>query len=409
MTSGLDRRTFDAIIVGGGIVGTAAARALAREGLDVALFERTRLGFGASSRNIGFVFLHGRKGVSLDIARRNRVLLDNFYDEVGGDFEYRRNGGLVLCESQEQLPLLKEFVDARRRDGLNVEFIDRHSLLELAPDVHENVLGASFCSDDAQIGTATVVRALAGSAVRSGATVLEGYDVLEILTASGRVTGISTHVGRFEAPIVVWATGPWHRMATSSGPLELPVKSMRNQLIATTPQLPRLKCVLYGAICLAAYTPLVKDLPSFSPDLFDQRETKAGECMMDAISQRVDGSYVFGGPVDEAGFSWEPDVDGVGRILRRFVRLFPGLATSGFKESWAGRIPYTSDNLPIIDRHPAATGLLVASGLSFGNSSALVAAEGLADLAMERPKSELIAQLGIDRTTLTNDFSYSLG
>ena len=107
MTSGSDRRTFDAIIVGGGIVGAAAARALASEGLDVALFERNRLGFGASSRNIGFVFLHGRKGVSLDIARRNRLLLDNFHDEMGGDFEYRRNGGLVLCKSQGQLSLIK--------------------------------------------------------------------------------------------------------------------------------------------------------------------------------------------------------------------------------------------------------------------------------------------------------------
>lgn len=400
---------FDAIIIGGGIVGAAAARKLALEGLKVAVFEQAALGFGASSRNIGFVFQHGRKGLSLEIARKNRVLLDSFHEEMGGDFEYRRNGGLVLAESPEQVPLLKEFVEARARDGLNVEYIDRQAVLELAPDVHDNVQGASFCKDDAQIGTATVVRALVAAARRAGAVILEGHQVLEVMVSSNRITGIRTHAGRYEAPIVVWATGPWQRITTTAGPLELPVKSMRNQLFATTPQPPRLKCVLYGAICLASYTPIVRELPSYSPNLFDWRDTKSGESMMDAISQRSDGSYIFGGPVDEAGFSWEAEADGLGRLLRRFSRLFPGLANSGFKETWAGRIPFTSDNLPIIDRHPAAQGLIVAAGFSFGNSSALVAAEGIADLAAGRPVSPMIAQLGIDRSSLTYDFGYSLG
>src|SRR5688572_1779605 len=47
--------TTDVAIIGGGYTGLAAARALARNGVDVTLLERHNLGWGASSRNGGFV------------------------------------------------------------------------------------------------------------------------------------------------------------------------------------------------------------------------------------------------------------------------------------------------------------------------------------------------------------------
>jgi len=58
----------DIAIIGGGYTGLAAARALARGGADVTLLERHHLGWGASSRNGGFV-LQGYKPEMEELAR----------------------------------------------------------------------------------------------------------------------------------------------------------------------------------------------------------------------------------------------------------------------------------------------------------------------------------------------------
>ena len=95
-------------IIGGGIIGTAMAYYLAKEGRDVALVERRFLASEASGANAGGSGGYGAgRYVDLEkyrfsqIRELGRQLYSNLSDELGLDIEYRHSGGLTLIRQQE--------------------------------------------------------------------------------------------------------------------------------------------------------------------------------------------------------------------------------------------------------------------------------------------------------------------
>jgi glycine/D-amino acid oxidase-like deaminating enzyme len=73
--------------------------------------------------------------------------------------------------------------------------------------------------------------------------------------------------------------------------------------------------------------------------------------------------------MDYPGFVWEADLRGVSLINELFMEHVPRLREAGFDRAWGGVLPFTVDNLPIIDRVPDVDGLIVASGHVFGNGA----------------------------------------
>ena len=151
------------IVVGGGLVGTATAYFAAREGMQVTLLEQEHAGYGASGRNPGFVWLHCRNpGWAMQISLAGRALYEDLLRDLPVPFEFRADGGLIYFTTPEQGRVFEEFVAARRADGLDMELIDGAEVRRQVGPIRPDVLGASFCHNDAQINTPTVVAALAG-------------------------------------------------------------------------------------------------------------------------------------------------------------------------------------------------------------------------------------------------------
>src|SRR3954454_13512130 len=95
--------TRHVVIVGAGIVGPACAYFCAREGMAVTLLERRTLGYGASGRNPGWIYIHGRwRAFGLDIGRAGRVMFPDLLRELPGGFEFRASGGLIYFVTPEQ-------------------------------------------------------------------------------------------------------------------------------------------------------------------------------------------------------------------------------------------------------------------------------------------------------------------
>ena len=88
--------------------------------MSVTLLERRTIGYGASGRNPGWLWLHCRTaGFALDIARAGRAMYPELLRELPGGFEFRPSGGLMYFTTPEQGAVFEEFVAARRRDGLD--------------------------------------------------------------------------------------------------------------------------------------------------------------------------------------------------------------------------------------------------------------------------------------------------
>jgi glycine/D-amino acid oxidase-like deaminating enzyme len=364
-------RTSDVVVVGGGIVGAACAYYLARADVSVTLCERDDLAVGASGRNPGFVWMHTRRpGAQLELARLGRRLYDSLEAELEREIDFRPNGGLIFFHSPEQRKVMEEFVEERRSAGVDVELLDGDEARSLAPVLGEDVIGASYCREDAQITTAKVVEAFAAAAERLGARILRGAEVLEVRrTARGGVAGVTTTSGRVDAGGVVLATGVWAPALGVTLGLDLPIRPMRLQVVATGVRPPELDVLLYGPSAIPQYD-VFASLPSFDASAFSDDGTGRGLPFLELACQTREGRFLLGCPIDMPPEPvWEPDLAGVGLICRSLPARLPALSSATFERAWAGCLPHTPDSLPVVDAAPDAPGLFVAAGHVFGNAA----------------------------------------
>jgi glycine/D-amino acid oxidase-like deaminating enzyme len=364
------RERTDVLIVGGGIVGAASAYHLARQGVRVILLEAETLAYGATGRNLGFLWVHTRKkGPELDLVMTTRTGIDDLVGELDAEVDLRMNGGLVFFHDERQAPVMREFVEHRNADGVPMSLLSGDEARDLVPLLPPTVLGATFCALDAQVEPTLWVRAFASAAQRLGADIREGVRVRRLLRESDRIVGVETSEGEIEAREVVLAAGGWTPELAATAGLELPIHPMRLQIVQTLPMPVETRHVIYGATALKQYS-VFQDLPSFDDSLFvNDVEWRHDMLLLESFCQKADGSYLLGCSMDYPGFLWDADLRGVSLINEVLMEHVPRFRDAGFARAWAGILPFTVDNLPIIDRAPGVDGLIVAAGHVFGNGA----------------------------------------
>jgi glycine/D-amino acid oxidase-like deaminating enzyme len=367
----MTRSRADVLVIGGGIVGMSCAYWLQKSGVSVIVVEREHLAFGASGRNAGFIWLSLRAGGSqLALAKAGLALYPEIADDIGNSFEFRKNGGLIYCFTEDQLRVLEELATRRRQDGLPMEIVSGAHARELCPILPEKVLGATFCPEDGQLHSEKFVRAL-GTAFRGrGGDVLEGTGVVAIRHKSGRVTGVETTSGPVEADTIVLATGAWSAPLMREVGIDLPVRPMRLQAMSTVPIEQRFDRVLYGPLALKQYN-LIRELPSYRDDIFrsPSEASLSNVELCECFSQRYDGSVLMGCAMDYPGYVDTTTLEGIGITAKVLSEHIPSLRDVPLEKAWACLLPYTPDSMPYIGRHPELDGLMVAAGHVFGNSS----------------------------------------
>lgn len=355
--------------------------------MDVTLLERRTLGYGASGRNPGWIWLHCRTaGFALDISRAGRAMFPDLLRELPGGFEFRPSGGLMYFTTPEQGAVFEEFVDVRRADGLDITLIDGAEVRRLVPPIREDVLGGSYCSEDAQMVTSTFVEALARGARADGAVIREGVTVDRLALDGDRVVGVETDVGRFEADAVVVAMGAWSTALLSDAGVDVPIGGERLQVMSTTPQPFWVEPLVYGPNATKQYA-LFRDLPSWDPTLF-QGDREAGDrtILLPLLVQRASGEVLLGCATDYPGdLDPHPTLAGLAQVARGFALDFPALRDVPITRTWAGYLPFTSDQVPVIDE--VMPGLFVAAGHVFGNPAGPVTGRVISELVAGREPS----------------------
>ena len=139
-------KSADVVIVGGGIIGTACAESLSREGLHVVLLERHELAAGTSGAGMtgaGYgVFM---SSYDLHMCAAATTAYQEFADG-GADVEFRRPGAMLVSEPGEEA-WLQEGLEQVRSVGIAGEWLDQRALRDAEPHLSPVFTGAAFLPD----------------------------------------------------------------------------------------------------------------------------------------------------------------------------------------------------------------------------------------------------------------------
>lgn len=208
------QQSFDAAVIGGGVLGCATAHALGARGLRVALVERGEIGQGTS--NASFAWINATSKSTDEAYHRLNALGAQRYRELANAFSEQRIGlhpsGMVEWSSPADGTRLRELrVRVEQLDawGYTVGWVTREELVAMEPHVRfEEAAEGLHAMTDAWLDVPTFLRFLVAELRAGGATIFEHCQAMELIVNSeGKVLGLETDAGRLDSEQVVVATG----------------------------------------------------------------------------------------------------------------------------------------------------------------------------------------------------------
>lgn len=347
-------QSADAIVIGGGVVGSAIAYGLAHRGTRVTILDEGDEALRASRVNFGLVWLHS-KGDGMPAygfwTRRSADLWQSFADELkaetGVDTHYVKSGGLSYCLGEAEFGNKSETIRRMReqaeRDPYEARMIDRGELMQMMPRVQfgTEVLGASFGPHDGHVSPLNLLHALHTGLKRMGVDYRPAMPALEVKpVASG--FEVRTPQGILSAPKVVLAAG--HGIMPLMKPLgfNVAITAERGQIMVS------------------------------------ERMAPMGLLPANGVRQTAEGTFLIGTTNEEAGFDVSTTPQAGAAMARRAIRVLPALAQVRIARMWAGLRTLTDDESPVYEESAQYPGAFLATCHS-GVTLAAVHAIDLAD------------------------------
>jgi D-hydroxyproline dehydrogenase subunit beta len=179
------------VVVGAGIVGCATAYELARRGVGVCLLDRGEVSGATTGLGEGNVLCSDKRpGPELELAVRGLALYDEVEELLGEEAGIRRKGALVVHAGEEGWAAEAARLERLRAAGIRCSLLAAGEVRAAEPELRGSLLGASYFPDDLQCAPRAIARGLAREAVRLGASVETGREVLSLLLNGGQEGGV---------------------------------------------------------------------------------------------------------------------------------------------------------------------------------------------------------------------------
>lgn len=356
------RGVYDAVVIGGGLVGSAVAYGLRRELDHVAVLDEGDVAYRASRGNFGLVWVQSkgmglpRYGVwTMTSAGAWPQLAAELREQTGVDVHLEQRGGLHALLSDEEMEARATFMRTLlAQPGMaqyDWKMLDRHELADMVPGIGPEVRGATWTPVDGIANPLKLLRALHMSFAQRAVDYLPRCPAQQVRQRDG-VFEVTTPTGTVRARKLVLASGLSNKALGEQVGLAVPVRPQRGQI------------VVLGRTRRLLETPL------------------------STLRQTDEGTWLIGDSQEEAGYvDNQVGLPILGTLADRAVRTLPALREVRVVRSWAALRVMSKDGFPIYQQSETCPGAFVAtchSGVTLAAAHALklapmIAAGQLAD------------------------------
>ena len=319
-------KNYDAILIGGGIIGCSIARSLALGGFQVAIVEKGQLGQEASWAAAGMLSPSAEADVDSPLFPLCRASLKLYAplstalkSETGIDSEYRNEGTLLAFRDDTERGSMLPSIEWQRGQGIAIEELSALQLNKREPQL-ANCAGAFFLAEDHQIDNRLLMKALIESCRRRGVNFILGQEVRDVQCNNLRVTGVATDAGFIAATYVINTAGAWAGALNIQGLAPVVIRPVKGHVVALANQ-------------IAPIQHVVRTHSTY-------------------LVPRKNGTVIVGSTMEEAAFDKTVHASSIRNLIQAANRLCPTLEQSKVSETWTGLRPASPDGLPILGPTP---------------------------------------------------------
>jgi sarcosine oxidase subunit beta len=354
----------DAVVIGGGIVGTATAFWLSKAGLDVVLVEMrdglSTLTTPASAECFRAQFTEPAMAA---LAKPSIEMFEHFDDVIGipdYNISIKQQGYLFLTDNAETVDDLKENIAQQHKLGVtDSEFLEREEILKRFPFVSLSVLAATFRQRDGWLSCHETTQ---GFAKGCNARFFLNTKATGIQMDEKGVCGVETDRGILQTRNVINAAGPFAAEVGRMVGVDLPLEPVRRQ-----------KVYIKTSVAIPSDAPFTVDVNN---NCYWRPEAGG------VIIGWVDADEPVSQPAERVSTDWEfPAItlDKVKRLTPFFEEIEKTVRQPDMDTS-AGYYMYTPDDQPLIGPVPEVPGFYVNCGYWAGVMLSPQAGKRVSDL-----------------------------
>jgi len=329
-------RTYDVVVIGGGIIGMATANYLSQNNIKLAVIERKYIGSGSTGRCIGGIRQQFSTPAAIRLMQENLELFAQMDEEFQTSVEFHRGGYLFLAHNKQMVDVFKKNIEIQKKEKVNVSLLTPEEVEKVVPGINtDGLLAGAYCPDDAQAFPFPILNGYREKiSGRNGEFFLDN-PVLDIKKEKHFLLTLKDG-STLEVAKVLLSAGPWTGELAKKLGLDLPLFPERHEAVITE-RIPQF----------------------FEPMVVDYR---ADGCYFhQLISGQVIACYT---PVPNVpGIREDVSFEFLPQVAWRMSRLVPALKKASILRNWSGSYTMTPDGNPIVDESEIE-GLYIASGMS---------------------------------------------
>jgi glycine/D-amino acid oxidase-like deaminating enzyme len=375
------------VIIGGGIIGVAAALTLAKRNIPVVLLEKGHISGEQSSRNLGWVRKTNRHAADVPLALAADQLWAEMSEQIQQSVGYQQCGIMFVARSEEQMATYEAWTDSVQALSLGSRLLSASDIDELVPHGKGRWAGGIYTRSDGRAEPSIAVSAMARAAIAKGAILVQNCAARTLSTSGGKVSAVVTEKGEIRCDQVLLAGGAWSRRFLGNLGISLPTLPLVASALRTKPMEGPTDISVGGPDFSfrkhqdggfiitqrsAVDAPLTLDHLLIGWRYLDQLRAGGGSLRVSlgrdffkdlalARRWRPNSRSPF-----EKVRTLDPEVNpGLNQeALTNLRNAWPIFDKAKIEEAWAGVIDVTPDSNPVIDRISTLPGLTVATGFS---------------------------------------------